>query len=290
MNRCGDGWRHPLTLGLMTLGLLGMLAACGSTAAPTPAAYVVHVAAPASTLPLLHDLAETYRQQAGTSDLAFDLRATNSQLARAALEDGTVDLAVSSWLTSTELPDLAVTPFAWDAVTFVIHPRNPITDITLLQLRDLYRGHTFDWTALGGHDDLIVVTSREDGSGLRAAFEQAVMGGQPVTLGAIVMPSDAAVIDFVAARPAAIGYVSQLGLLTSNQVPQAPAQVKTLPIEGVVPKSNDLLRGGYHLVHPIYLLSQRPPPAALQPFIDFVLSPSGQAVIARYTTGIQPAA
>lgn len=286
MTRNALGWRC-LAGGLLLLGLASVLVACGSTPAPTPEAHVVHIAAPASTLPLLHSLTSAYEQQAPQANVTFDLQTANSQQAQLALQSGQVDLAVSSWLTSTHLPGLTVAPFAWDAIAVVIHPRNPMTNVTLLQLRDLYRGAAFDWPAQTGPSGDVTLVSREDGSGVRAVFEQTVMGEQAVTPAALVLPSDAAVIDFVATRSAAIGYVSLMGLHHASQGDGQPAQVKTLPVEGVVPTSSNLLDGGYHIVHPFYLLARQPVTAPLQGFIDFVLSPAGQAVVAQYTTRVK---
>lgn len=287
MIRRGAAHWHCLGLGLLVAGILGVLAGCSSTPAPTPIGRVVRIAAPASTLPLLQALTAAYEQQTPLSSVTFDVQTANSQLARETLRRGHVDLAVSSWLTSTDQPGLAVAPLAWDAMAVIIHPRNSVTNVTLLQLRDLYRGHTLDWPALGGPPADVTVISREEGSGLRAVFEQAVMDGQPVTLGAVVLPSDAAVIDFVQNRPAAIGYVSLLGLSAIDRDVALPAPVKTLPVEGVVPDPANLSRGGYHLVYPLFLLAPRPVPAALQPFIDYVLSPAGQTVVSRFTTRVR---
>lgn len=283
MTRLGGGrWTW-----LLAAVILGALAACSSAPATALPGRVVRIAAPANTQPLLQALVTTYEQQAPLSSVTFDVQTANSRLAQETLSNGQVDLAVSSWLTSTSLPGLTVTPMAWDAVAVIIHPRNPITSVTLLQLRDLYRGHVLDWPALGGPAGEITVISREDGSGVRAAFERAVMDGQPVTLGAVVLPGDAAIIGFVQNQPAAIGYVSLLAMPTADQNDDLPAQVKTLAVEGVVPDSTNLLHGGYHLVQPLFLLARHPAPEALQSFIDFVLSPAGQTVVTRFTTGVR---
>jgi phosphate transport system substrate-binding protein len=267
--------------------MLGALAACSSPPATAPPGRVVRIAAPASTQPLLQALVSTYQQRTPLSSVTFDVQTANSQQAQETLQNGQADLAVSSWLTSTSPPGLAVAPMAWDAVAVIIHARNPITSATLLQLRDLYRGRTLDWPALGGPVGDVTVISREGGSGLRAAFEQAVMDGQPVTLGAIVLPSDAAVIGFVQNRPDAMGYVSLLGLPAANRVDALPAQVKTLAVEGVVPDSTNLLHSGYHLSYPLILLAREPVPEVLQSFVDYVLSPAGQTVVTRFTTGVR---
>ena len=289
MTRAGCRAGRWLGLGLLAVVGLGALVACSSAPTPTPAPRVVRLEAPTSTRPMLQALIAAYEQQAPRSLLTFDVQAATSQVALDALHNGQADLAVSSWLTSTNLPGISITPMAWDATAVIIHPRNPLTDVTLLQLRDLYRGYTLDWAALGGRADDVTVVSRQDGSGLRAAFEHAVMGDQPVTRGAVVLPSDAAVIDFVRQQPTAIGYVSLLGLQSATSAGGRSAQVKTLPVEGVVPDSTNLLHGGYHLVHPLYLLAHQPVPDALRPFIEFAVSPAGQAIMAQYTTGARDA-
>lgn len=251
--------------GLAILPLLALLLlACSGTQIETPTPQRISMAGSTSAQPLLLALTAAYHRQ--HPDISFDLQAVGSALGQTMLMNRQADLAVSSWLTSTQLPGLQVLPIANDAVIAIVHARNPITDVTLLQLRGIYQGRILDWKDVGGRSGEILVVSREEGSGTRAMFEKNVMGDQRVTLTAVVMPSEEAVRAFVASHANAIGYASLVGASGRG----ADAEVKTLAVEGVVPEIATLATSGYHLTRTIYLLARRPVKASLQPFLTFV--------------------
>jgi len=86
----------------------------------------------------------------------------------------------------------------------------------------------------------------------------------------VVMPGSQAVIDYVATHPAAIGYVS-MGYLSPK--------VKALPIEGLTPTPETVQSGQYHLTRPLVVVTSRQPAGEVRAFLDFALSPAGQAVV-----------
>jgi phosphate transport system substrate-binding protein len=145
---------------------------------------------------------------------------------------GQVEMAACSWPPTAEKlkpkngATLKMTLVAQDGLAVVVHPSNPLDNLNILQFRGLFQGRILDWRELGGRLGDVLVISREDGSGSRAAFESLVMDRRPVTLAAIVMPSSQDVIDYVGSHPLAIGYVS-MGDLASR--------VKALTVEGVEP-------------------------------------------------------
>ena len=117
-----------------------------------------------------------------------------------------------------------------------------------------------------------LVISREDGSGSRAAFETLAMGGERVTLNALVLPTSQSIVDYVASHRNAVGYVST-GVLTDR--------VRAVPVEEVAPTAAMVRAGAYRLGRVLYLYAPQPAPAETRAFIDFVLSPAGQAIMAR---------
>jgi phosphate transport system substrate-binding protein len=136
----------------------------------------------------------------------------------------------------------------------------------------LFSGRTIEWDNVGGSPGLVQTVSREDGSGTRDAFEAVVMGNDRVTLTALVMPNSQAVVDYVARDPLAIGYVS-MGYLDDR--------IRVVPVEGLLPTPENVSRGEYHLTREFVILSRPDPSTEVQSFLDFVLSPAGQAIIAR---------
>ena len=141
-----------------------------------------------------------------------------------------------------------------------------------MQLRALYRGETLDWGAVGGAGGEPIIVSREDGSGTRAAFEALVMGDARVTLNALVMPTGQAVVDYVASHRGAVGYVST-AVLTDT--------VRAVPVEDIAPAASTVRSGAYPLGRMLYLYAPQPAPPATSAFLDFVLSPAGQAIVGR---------
>jgi phosphate transport system substrate-binding protein len=191
------------------------------------------------------------------------------------LAKGEADMAAASRLPADLPTRWVATPIAWDGLAIIVHPDNPLEELTLFQLRHVFAGWVSRWQDVGApvaeEEDVLTiqVLSREDGSGTRAVFEQQVMGDERVTFAALVMPGSQAVVDYVADHPNTIGYVSMA--LTDSHV-------KALRIEGLAP-TPATVRSGYHLARPFYLVTRGRPTGRSQAFIDFVLGPAGQAIV-----------
>jgi len=265
---------RPWSSVLLYLSLAICLSACGTAAIPPTTPVTRRVAGSTTMLPLLADLATVYAEQ--RPHVRLHVEGGGSHVGLERLEMRETDLAACSWLppaeTNTPQPYTAA-PIAWDGIALVVHPDNAVDELTLLQVRHVYAGWTLDWQDVGGEAGEIVIVSREDGSGTRAAFEQQVMGEQPVTLTAIVMPSSAAVVDYVARHRAAIGYVSMSYA--------DPNSVQVLRIEGALPSPATVRSGVYHLSRPLYLVTSGKPSGEVRAFIDFALSPAGQAIVGK---------
>ena len=249
-----------------------MLAACSNPQAAPPTTINFRVTGSTSLGPVLEELAEAY--QAQHPNVLVDVRGGGSAVGLEALRNGQADLAAISWKPADEeLPaGTQAVPIARDGIAIVVHPRNTIAGLTLSQLHALYRGEALDWSALKGTGGEIVIVSREDGSGTRAAFETLAMGGERVTLNALVMPTSQAVVDYVASHRGAVGYVST-GALTDT--------VRAVPVEDVASTASGLRSGAYSLGRVLYLYAPPPAPPATQAFLDFILSPVGKSIVNR---------
>jgi len=228
--------------------------------------------------PVLQDLATAY--ESAHPHVTVLVSGGGSEGGRQALEAGTADLAASSWEGQSELEegDRRIVSIARDGLSVIVNAANPVEGLTILQLRALYRGEILDWRALGGQDAEPIIVSREDGSGDRAAFEGMVMGGERVTLNAVVLPTAQTVAEYVARHPNAVGYVSMA---------QRNDATRVVAIEGALPSPDEVRSGAYHLSRLLSLhLPQRATPST-QNFVNFVLSPAGQAVVARYHVSLR---
>jgi phosphate transport system substrate-binding protein len=247
---------------------LVLLVGCGPTPVVTRTPVVFEFAVCSAMQPLMDDLTTAYSST--RPHITFKLRQVNSAQAMEALWAGEVDLAATAWLTDTA--SLWTTPVAIDGVAIVVHPRNPIKNLSLLQLRDIFRGRSAEWPDVGGPPGEIAVISRESGSGTRSKFEDAVMGGRNVTINAIVVASEQAVLDYAVSITTSIGYVSS-AYLTGT--------VKTISVEGAAPTSATEADRSYPLSRPLLFVTPEEPQDELRAFVAWVLSPEGQGIVGK---------
>jgi phosphate transport system substrate-binding protein len=180
-------------------------------------------------------------------------------------------------------------PIGVDAIAVIVHAGNPLDGVTLSQLQKVFSGRVWRWSELGTEtvgsplaDAEIVVISREEGSGTRAAFERLALRPRPdqdpapVTTMAVLQLGSTQMVDYVAQHPAAIGYVA-LGVLEASE---ERASVKPLAIEGLVPGPKQISSGDYPLSLPLFLVAPSEPDGAARRFVDFCLGPAGQRIVA----------
>jgi phosphate transport system substrate-binding protein len=176
-----------------------------------------------------------------------------------------------------EAESLSKATVAKDGIALVVNPANSLANLSMEQVRDIFNGTIRNWKDVGGPDHAITVVSREAGSGTRSSFEQIVKDIR-LTPDAIVQDSNGTIRETVANDVNAVGYLSH-GLLNEK--------IKAIDIDGHPCTTEEIMKGVYSLVRPIYLLTQGDPQGQAKLFIDYVLSPEGQQVI--QTSGLIPA-
>jgi phosphate transport system substrate-binding protein len=255
----------------LLLMLSALLGACGEPLS-TPEPVFLKAAGSTAMRPLVSDLAAAFGQQ--TPLVSLEVSGGGTQFGLESLRAGEVDLALASWLPPDLEPGWQATAIARDGITIIVHPSNPLDGLGLLQLRDLYSGRAFEWEAVGGQaaQGPAQPVSREEGSGTRAAYETLVMEGIRVTPRAVVALSSQAVVDYVAAHPEAIGYVSMAF---------ASPEVKVLKIEGELPTSQAVVQGSYPLSRELWFVTAASPSAAVQDLIRFVRGPAGRRIVGQ---------
>lgn len=282
--------------------LAAPLAGCEEVSVAAPPPVTIVIGGSSAMEPVLRALTEEYSRQ--HPNVLFDLRGGGSTLGEEAIRAGRYHIAASTLFP----PDpeagrpappgderLVRTPIGLNALAIIVHPSNSVSALSLVQLRDLYSGRVVNWEALGGNAGEIVLVSREDGAGARALFEERVMGDERMALTAVVMPGSQYVVDYVARHPAAIAYVSRSHVVdwipgetpTRPQRSEEPPPVKVIELEGRYPTREMIAQQQYALIQPLYLITSGPPSGQVRRFIDFVLSPAGQSIVARYHAPIR---
>lgn len=227
----------------------------------------VTVAGSTSVQPFADMLAEEY--MIVHPDEHLNVQGGGSSAGIEAAISGAAQVGMSSRELKGDETKLVRIEIARDAIAVVVHPTNPIADLSLEQIQSVFSGKVSRWSQVGGPNRPIVVVTREEGSGTRSAFQDLVLGANvDVDPGALVQDSNGAVRQLVSGDPNAIGYVS-LGLVN--------AEVKAVSIGGVRASDDNVNAGTYKLVRPFLFVLKAQPEGATKAFIDYVLSPTGQS-------------
>jgi phosphate transport system substrate-binding protein len=181
-------------------------------------------------------------------------------------------IGMSSRSLMEEEKDLYAVTIAGDAIAIIVHPKNPVDDLSVAQIRKVFSGNIKNWSEVGGYSRPIVLVTREEGSGTREAFQKMVMEKEEISLESLVQDSNGAIRQVVASDPNAIGYIS-LGLVNEK--------VKALKISGVEPNLKNITHHRYRLVRPFLFVFLGRPEGEVNTFLEFVLSPEAQEMLAK---------
>ncbi|MFW5856632.1 MAG: phosphate ABC transporter substrate-binding protein [Planctomycetota bacterium] len=161
---------------------------------------------------------------------------------------------------------------AMDGIAPVVHPSNPIAEITVDQLKKIYKGEIKKWSELGGPDKPIVVISRDTNSGTYETWEKLVMSKEKIVGSAEYATSNGAVRARVQNTPYAIGYVG-VGFIDKT--------VKALPVDGIKPSVKAVTSGAYPIARNLYMMTAGEPKLGSHThrYISLYLTPEGQQII-----------
>lgn len=197
-----------------------------------------------------------------------------------ALVNNTCDIAdMSRPMKDTEFKaaaDKGIQPVAHavalDGLPVLVHPQNPVSGLTIEQVRKIYTGEITNWKEVGGPDLAIVVITRDTNSGTYETFETMVMDKQKITEKAEYVGSNGAIRQRVQTTPAAIGYAG-LGFVDQT--------VKALKVNGVYPSAATVRTGEYPIARPLFMYTNGYPKlgSAVHQFVTLYLTEDGQEMV-----------
>jgi phosphate transport system substrate-binding protein len=225
-------------------------------------------------------------------DVSIAVTGGGSGTGIAALINGTVDIAnASRQMSDTEIQSAkanGINPneikVAVDAIAVIVHPDNPVSQLTIDQLADIFAGRVTNWNQVGGNDAPIVLVSRETNSGTHVYFlEQVIEKGDknntdifaPQTL---LMPSSEGIISEIRRNPNAIGY-DGLGYVTNDEKTIAVARDSASPF--VLPSTQTAADNSYPLSRFLYMYTNGQPTGAINDYIQWILGSDGQAIVSQ---------
>ena len=218
-------------------------------------------------------LSESY--MAANKDVTVNYNPTGSGAGITAVQEGTCDIGLSSRALKDEekAAGLQETVLAYDGIAIIVHPDNPVSDLTLEQIAQLYTGEITNWKDVGGNDAQVVLIGREAASGTRDGFES-ITGTKDKCQYRQELTSTGDVITTVSQNPDAIGYASLASIKDS---------VKALNVDGVTPSEASVKDGSYKVQRPFVLVTVegKALSSAAQSFFDYATSADAADIIAK---------
>jgi phosphate transport system substrate-binding protein len=238
----------------------------------------VQVAGSTTVQPLAEQLATAFMNM--NADVTIEVQGGGSSVGVTSAGEGTVGIGMASRNVKDSefetFPELQVFVIAYDGIAVVTHPDLELPSLSIEQVKAIFAGEITNYSEVGGPDAEIVVVSREEGSGTRAAFEELVMESGDseavISENAILQQSNGQVRTTVSTTPNAMGYLS-FGFLDES--------VNTVAINDVDPTVANVKNNSYSIYRPLNMLTNGTPGVLAQAFLDFILSAEGQAIVAE---------
>ncbi|MEZ4867135.1 MAG: phosphate ABC transporter substrate-binding protein [Caldilineaceae bacterium] len=287
--------RIPLTISFFLCALL-LLVACSSRAVASEdigssGERAIQNKGSDTLVNLALAWAERYRTI--HPEIAIAVTGGGSGTGIAALINGTVDIANASRqmkedeIAAAQANGIEPVEFtvAIDALAVIVNPANPVSQLTIPQLADIFTGRITNWQEVGGNDAPIVLLSRETNSGTHVYFlEEVVRKGEkdnkdifaPQTL---LMPSSVGITSELRRNPNAIGYDGFGYVDPEHEKMIAVAKDADSPY--VMPSVASGADGSYPIARGLYMYTAGNPTGAILDYLDWIMGPEGQAIVAE---------
>ena len=207
------------------------------------------------------------------TDISFTYNPTGSGSGIKAVQEGRCDIGLSSRDLKDEEKSAGLegTVLAYDGIAIIVHPENPVEDLSLETIAKIYKGEITNWSEVGGNDAEIVLIGREAGSGTRDGFES-ITDTEDACKYRQELTSTGDVITTVSQNPGAIGYAS---------VASVKESVKALTVDGVAPTEDTIKNGSYVVQRPFVLVTKTDAELseAAQMFFDYITSADANEII-----------
>ncbi len=285
-------WK-PRLIALLIVIFVSSVSCSSSASAPTsqktPTAYIENKGSD-TIVNLALAWAEQYQSE--HADVLISVTGGGSGTGIASLLNGTVDIAnASRQISPEEIADAkskGIDPVefvvARDAIAVIVNPENPVSHLTLQQISDIYSGKINNWREVGGDDRPIVRLSRETNSGTHVYFLETVLrlgdknNKTLFSTDTLLLPASEGIIYEIRQNPNAIGY-DGLGYVPSDLKKVAVAENASGPF--VLPSAETANNDTYPIARDLYMYTAGNPSGAVKAYLDWILSPEAQAIVAR---------
>lgn len=167
---------------------------------------------------------------------------------------------------------------AFDALAVIVNPANKVSQLTREQLEGIFTGKIKNWSQVGGDNMPIVVYGRESSSGTYDFFKEHVLNNKNYASNVMSMPATGAIVQSVSQTKGAIGYVGLAYVETSTKTISVSFNKGKSFVAPSIATAKDKT---YPIVRPLYFYYLASVAKQVKPFVDFVLSPEGQAIVSK---------
>lgn len=247
-----------------------LLAACGGGSGSDGFSGTYTLNGSTSVERVISALIEAFEEEYPALTLSFNPTGSGAGITSA--QEGTADIGLSSRPLRDTEDGVDYVVFAIDGLAVIVHPENPVADLSIEQINAIYTGQVTNWSEVGGNDAPIAVIARDAGSGSRGAFDD-IIGLEDDVQHDQELTSGGAIITAVATNPFAIGYAS-LSALNDT--------VSAISVNGVAITEETLINQSFPVARPFLMMTQAGAdiPEAVAAFMDFVQSPEATSIIA----------
>ncbi len=166
-------------------------------------------------------------------------------------------------------------PIARDGLSVYLNEQNPVTELTIAQLKAIYTGEVTNWKDVGGSDAKIILYGRENSSGTYSFFKENVLSGEDFAAQTQTLPGTAAIVNAIAKDKNGIGYG---GAAYAKWVKDCKVK-KDDESTGYLPTEENIKAGTYPLSRYLFWYLTSKPTGDIKKLIDYVLSDEGQKVV-----------
>jgi phosphate transport system substrate-binding protein len=276
---------------LATVVFLGACAPASQTDQPSndsPSAYIQNKGSDTMVNLALY-WAEEYQRQ--HKDVRISVTGGGSGTGITALMSNTVDIAnASRAIKDVEIQEAATHNFvpiefvvARDAIGVIVHPSNPVNELTLQQISYIYQGRITNWSEVGGENRPIVCLSRETNSGTHVYFLETVIRFDDknkqsfFAAETLLLPSSEGIIAEVSDNPNAIGY-DGLGYITDHV--KLVAVARDDYSEYVIPSVETVNDNRYSISRDLYMYTHNEPQGIVKEYLDWIHEAEAQKIVA----------
>lgn len=253
----------------------GIFVGCGndkSNGEGSGKSSTISISGSTSVGPLMEKIAEKYEN--ANNNISIEINQVGSSAGIKDAINGVSEIGMSSRkLKTEEEKEVKPTVIAYDGIAIITNKNNQIKNITLEQIKGIFTGKITNWKDIeGGKDAPIVVSSREEGSGTRDAFQEIVgYKSEELKADAMISNGNGGVKEIVAGNENAIGFVSFEYL---------DDKVNIVNVENIEPKADLVKSGEYKLSRPFILATKEGSLSENgQRLIDYILSDEGQTIV-----------